>query len=152
MGINNANLDYYMNDSMVFEFKKTQFERGYLCECGEEISSENFHKKTTCTSNEALTNHIIFPTLSLLKTFARPSPLQKVPRNWALLVQLHHVKKRVGIVTGFTHLQEYIMVNLQHVKNDLSDLKTGYTLAILNPEVGNDQEGGYIFSKLSSFF
>ena len=90
MGIKGANTDYYMNDPMVFEFKKTQFERGHSCECGEEISSKNFHSKTACTSNEALTNHIIFPTFSQLKTFARPSPSQKVPRNWALLVQLHN--------------------------------------------------------------
>jgi hypothetical protein len=140
MGLKDANLDYYnnMDDSLMFQFRMSQFERGSKCECGEKISSENVHLKKSCSSNEALTNHIIFPTRSIL---ARPG---LAARHWALLVEIKNVKKASGFVSGFTHLQEFCTVNLRDIDYsnesnertfDWADMMVGYTLAVLYAEV-----------------
>lgn len=62
------------------------FKEGYTCECGETIDERNVKTKTRCTSKEALENHVIFPTFSLL------DKVQTLVQHWVLFVEIETIQ------------------------------------------------------------
>ena len=129
------------------KIKLDHFKNGATCECGEELNEDNATTKTKCVSREALENHIIFPTYSLLDN------IEDFTQHWVLLVEIftmHNFKNDpikahyrdpnncVIYVSTFSALYELVLVSLQHIhlfngENtfDCSELKTGHTMALL---------------------
>lgn len=135
MGLKRANAEM-LKSPMYLHLKMGHFKKGYACDCGEELSESNIHSKTTCESNEALSNHIVFPTKSLL-----PDVRQNIDgsSHWALLIEIFKVNRStLGpiAISGFTQLEEYTIVDMQALRNlggvfEWAGLKEGHTLAIL---------------------
>ena len=118
------------------DVKKLIFQMGHGCECGEKLTEENIKTKTKCESKEALENHIIYPTFSLLEK------IQQFTQHWVLFVEINSIKSDdadfAEYVTGFSATSEFGIVkvnNIHFFEGECSfnweDLKEGYTLAIL---------------------
>ena len=142
-----------MPKGMADEIKKMTFQLGHGCECGEKLTQANIKTKTKCESKEALENHIIYPTFSLL------DDIQQLTQHWVLLVEINAVHSDQSdfpdFITGFTATSEFGIVAVNQLYFfeeeclfDWEELKEGYTLAILYAQK-NKKDGEPYFSKKS---
>ena len=146
MGVEDPILAMFNGDRsnpMYLQIKISAFEMGTTCDCGAKISSKKSCTKKTCSSTEALSNHVLFPTYSLLSEWKGSYDFERAegtPRHWAILVDICMIKKHKDLpvaVTGFTSLEEMTMINLtemflnEYVGFSWDNVKSGHTIAVL---------------------
>ena len=147
------------SDDMYIEIKSMSFLMGSQCQCGAKISSEK-EIVPMCDTRDALCNHVIYPTFSLLK-FNKDSSYRNDDEreknncleHTALLVDLckipMHEQRAVGAM-GFTNANEKTIVDLRRLYSGennqfpWSNLKVGHTLAVLYPK--RDEKSGLVFN------
>jgi hypothetical protein len=125
-------------NAMYIHFKNDLFIKGEKCDCGA-IISEKKCDKNTCNSTNALINHFVFPTFSLLDKLQKKENSQY--NHWAYMVEVCKKKtKEYGfyqIVEGFSLLNEYASISFDRLRQDqaskisFSDIKPGYTVVVL---------------------
>lgn len=130
------------SDEMYMQMRGATFMMGAKCNCGAKISSEK-EIKLVCDAKDALCNHILFPTFSLLKLEGSSYETDNYPRHFALLVDVCKIPMHEGLpmgAIGFTPANEKTFVDLRRLfstKNEVNgefsspNLKVGYTVAVL---------------------
>jgi len=130
------------SDENYIQLKMDKFMNGIECLCGTKIGSKN-KIKPFCSVNDALCNHVIFPTFSFLKYYEKSNNTQSTQRQWALLIDVCKVftqGNRKMSALGFTNVSEkttvefrglYTKDNVADAEFPWSDLKIGHTLVVL---------------------